>query len=304
MSNHQKTIKRSVSCSGIGLHTGVESTVVFNPSSENSGINFVRTDVPDSTPIPADVNWVVSSVRGTTIGRDGLNILTIEHILSAVYGLGIDNITIELSAKEPPAMDGSAIHFVEILRQAGIVDQVALKDYIVIQEPLTYANPNFEIEMNIVPQDNFMISCSIDYGIAPLGKQEFTISSMKDFPEMIAPARTFCLLSEVEDLLSIGLAKGGSLKNTIVFLDTEIEQVDFKLLQENFGISKEIMTRSNGILNREKLRFENEPVRHKALDIIGDFALLGKSIKGHVMAKKPSHTMNVEMVKRIKEIYC
>lgn len=299
----QQTIKESVSCSGIGLHTGVDSTITFKPSAENRGIRFVRNDIEGSPEIRADIDHVVDISRGTTIAENGTRIHTVEHVLAALVGLEIDNILIELTNKEPPVMDGSSKDFVEVLQKAGIVEQAQPREYLEIDKAVTYSDPVKKTDISVLPSDRYRLTCIIDYQYPWLGTQYLTIHSINDFATEIAPARTFSFLSEVEDLREAGLVQGGRLDNAIVIIDKEVDSDEIDRLRSLFHIEEDIDIGSNGILHGVKLRFENEPVRHKALDVIGDLALLGMPIKGHVIAARPGHAANVEIVKNIKKEY-
>ena len=300
----QRTIGNQTSCVGVGLHTGVESKITFKPASDNFGIRFKRMDVEGCPEIRADIDHVVDISRGTTIEENGVKIHTVEHALAACVGLGLDNVLIELTEKEPPVMDGSSKDFVEALTKAGIVKQDSPRNYLHIDEAVGYTDAERGVDIHIMPSDQFRITFMIDYESQTLGTQFTTLDQLeKKFATEIAPARTFCFLSEVETLKEEGLIKGGNLDNAVVIVDKDIDQNEAATLKKLFGIKKEISLGANGTLNGKELRFENEPVRHKALDLIGDLALLGMPIQGHVIASKSGHAANVELVKRIKKVY-
>ena len=303
MKRFQHTIKKPASCSGTGLHTGATCSITFKPADENRGIRFVRTDIDGCPEIMADINRVVDISRGTSIEENGIRIHTVEHVLAAVAGLEIDNLLIELTDNEPPVMDGSSKDFVEKIRKAGIKAQKQPRDYLEIEEAILYTSEKNGVDITVLPSDRFRISYVIDYSCNGVDTQYFTMSSLKDFPEKIAPARTFGFLSELEKLKKDGLAKGGSLRNTIVFIDKEMNEEKIRNLKTLYNIEEDISPRSEGILQDTKLRFDNEPVRHKTLDLIGDLALLGIPIKGHVIAARSGHAANVELVKKIKQVY-
>ena len=247
---------------------------------------------------------MVDISRGTTIEENGVKIHTVEHALAACVGLGLDNVLIELTEKEPPVMDGSSKDFVEALTKAGIVKQDSPRNYLHIDEAVGYTDAERGVDIHIMPSDQFRITFMIDYESQTLGTQFTTLDQLeKKFATEIAPARTFCFLSEVETLKEEGLIKGGNLDNAVVIVDKDIDQNEAATLKKLFGIKKEISLGANGTLNGKPLRFENEPVRHKALDLIGDLALLGMPIQGHVIASKSGHAANVELVKRIKKVY-
>jgi UDP-3-O-[3-hydroxymyristoyl] N-acetylglucosamine deacetylase/3-hydroxyacyl-[acyl-carrier-protein] dehydratase len=274
MMRRQTTIERSVSYSGIGLHTGNKTTITFNPAPPDTGAVFIRTDLPDRPKIRADVAHVTDVARGTTIGINGVKVLTIEHVLAAFAGLGIDNIYCELDANEPPVGDGSAIPFVEALSEAGIVEQERPRKELKLLSPVIYDNDG--LVLIALPSDKFILTYMIEYNHPVLGTQfrSFSIEPTV-FKEQIAPARTFCFLREVEQLKAHGLIKGGSLENAIVIGDEEI-------------------------LN-DVLRFDDEFVRHKALDLLGDLVLLGSPLLAHVIAIKAGHAAHVEFIKQLRE---
>ena len=301
---NQRTIAKETSCVGTGLHTGVESKITFKPAPEDFGIRFKRMDVDGCPEIKADIDHVVDISRGTTIEENGVRIHTVEHALAACVGIGLDNVLIELSEKEPPVMDGSAIDFVEALLKAGVVKQNVPKNYLHIDEAVGYTDPARGVDIHIMPSDQFRVTFMLDYDYKSLGTQFTTMDEVeKNFASEIAPARTFCFLSEIEHLKEEGLIKGGNIDNAVVIVDKTIDEEEAKKLSELFGIEKEISLGSNGTLGGTEFRFDNEPVRHKALDLIGDLALLGMPIQGHVIASKSGHAANVELVKEIKKVY-
>ena len=300
----QRTIKKASSCTGVGLHTGVESTITFKPAPENYGIRFKRTDIKGSPAIKADIDHVVDISRGTTIKQNGIRIHTVEHTLAAVSGLRIDNILIELTSKETPVMDGSAKDFVEALQSSGRVTQKANRRVLPIGRAVTYSDTVKEIDIHVIPSDRFRVTFMVEYPLPQLGTQYEAIYNMEeDFAKEVAPARTFCFMSEVEMLKEQGLIKGGSLGNAVVIMDKKIDPKEIDHLRALFGIEETIISGANGILNDMTLRFQNEPVRHKTLDLIGDLALLGIPIKGHVTAARSGHASNVEFVKMIRQEY-
>ncbi|MEE9465090.1 MAG: bifunctional UDP-3-O-[3-hydroxymyristoyl] N-acetylglucosamine deacetylase/3-hydroxyacyl-ACP dehydratase [Candidatus Neomarinimicrobiota bacterium] len=305
MAGFQHSIKKEVSITGVGLHTGLDCTATFKPADVNTGIRFVRTELEDFPPVLANIDHVVDISRGTTIAQNDHQVHTVEHILAAVSGLGIDNLLIKLSAKEPPVMDGSAKPFVEVLLQAGLVEQSAERKVLVIDKTVSYSDPGKSIDMHVLPSEAFRITFMMDYHhLTRDGTQTMSVYSMEeDFVKRIAPARTFCLFSEVEQLKDQDLAKGGSLENALVFVDRPIAPGEIEHLKRIFNIKGEVAPGDDGILKGQKLRFENEAVRHKILDLIGDLALLGMPIQGHVVATRSGHASNVELVKRLKQVY-
>ena len=304
MQRKQRTIQNSKSCNGIGLHTGVESTVTFHPAPENYGIRFIRSDIKNSPEIKADIDHVVDISRGTTIEENDVRIHTDEHALAAVTGLRIDNILIELNSKEPPVMDGSARDFVNALLDGGPIFQTQQRKVLEIDRAVNYTDYYRDIDIHVIPSDRFRVTFMVEYPLPALGTQYEAIYNMEeDFAVEVAPARTFCFLSEVEMLREQGLIKGGALDNALVIVDKEIDKNEIEHLRHLFGIEETIINGVNGILNGKVLRFKNEPVRHKTLDLIGDLALLGFPIKGHVTAARAGHASNVEFVKKLKKEY-
>ena len=304
MKRKQQTISRPASCTGIGLHTGVECTITFKPAPDNYGIRFIRTDIKNCPEIKADIDHVVDISRGTTIEEKKVRINTVEHALAAVSGLRIDNVLIELTSKEPPVMDGSAKDFVEVLLTSGIVSQEHERNVLEIRRAVNYTDPYRDIDIHVIPSDRFRVTFMVEYPLPSLGTQYEAIYNMaEDFAVEVAPARTFCFLSEVEMLKENGLIKGGSLDNAVVLIDKRLDRSEINRLRDLFDIEENIITGANGILNGKILRFRNEPVRHKTLDLIGDLALLGIPIKGHVTAARAGHASNVEFVKTLKREY-
>jgi UDP-3-O-[3-hydroxymyristoyl] N-acetylglucosamine deacetylase/3-hydroxyacyl-[acyl-carrier-protein] dehydratase len=305
MARNQRTIRKPVSVTGIGLHTGVKSTITFKPAPENYWIRFIRTDVENCPEIVADINHVVDISRGTTLAQNGVQIHTVEHVLAAVAGLEIDNIIIEINNIEPPVCDGSAIEFVKALKQAGIVEQEAEQEILVIDKIMTYSDPKNRVDIHLLPSDSFQITFLIDYSRVPaIGTQySSTYSLAEEFETDYAAARTFCTLSEVEELKNRGLIKGGGVSNAVVYIDRQIDPSEVERLRQMFGISSEINIGQCGTLNGVELRYYNEAVRHKIVDLIGDFALLGAPIQGHVIAARSGHAHNVNFVKKIRKEY-
>jgi len=304
MHRKQRTIRNAKSCKGVGLHTGVDSTITFHPAPENYGIRFVRSDIKNSPEIMADIDHVVDISRGTTIEENDVRIHTVEHALAAVTGLRIDNILMELNSKETPVMDGSAKDFVDALLNAGIVTQESERKVLEITRAVNYTDYYRDIDIHVIPSDRFRVTFLVEYPLPALGTQYEAIYNMEeDFAVEVAPARTFCFLSEIEMLKEQGLIKGGGLDNALVIVDKKIDQIEINRIRNLLGIEEEVIQGANGILNGKLLRFKNEPVRHKTLDLIGDLALLGTPIKGHVTAARAGHASNVEFVKKLKKVY-
>jgi UDP-3-O-[3-hydroxymyristoyl] N-acetylglucosamine deacetylase/3-hydroxyacyl-[acyl-carrier-protein] dehydratase len=304
MIKNQRTIKTRSSFSGIGLHTGVETTITFVPAPINHGVTFIRTDLENSPRIPADIEHVVDSMRGTTLGIGEAKVHTVEHALAAIAGLQIDNLIVELSNTEPPAGDGSVLPFVETLLKAGIAEQDAPKNYLEIDVPLSYSEKEKRIDIVVTPSDDLRITFLIDYESKALGTQYTSLVDLdKEFVEEFAPCRTFCFLSEVESLYDAGLIRGGRLDTAIVVIDSELTPEKIQQLTERFGHGKKVTVGKTGILNDIPLRFINEPVRHKAVDLLGDLFLIGVPIKGHILAARSGHAANVALARQIRTIY-
>ncbi len=304
MVEQQCTIKKSVSLSGIGIHTGTECTMTFKPAPENYGIRFVRVDLGGSPEIPAVVDNVVDISRGTTLAIGDAKAHTVEHVLSAVYGLKIDNIRIELDGIEPPIGDGSSRMYVDSLLEAGIEKQNSPKDYLVIDQTVMYQDEQRGVDIVALPLDDFRISVMIDYHNPALGSQHSSLFSLeKEFVEEYSSSRTFCFLSEVEQLVNQNLIQGGDIDNAIVIVDKEMNQAELDTLLKRLKLSKNVILGDNGILNNEKLRFKNEPARHKVLDLIGDLALIGAPLKAQILAARPGHKANVEFARQIRKLY-
>lgn len=305
MLEKQHTITKSISISGVGLHTGNQTNLTFHPAPPNTGMIFRRTDLPDSPQVKADIDNVIDISRGTTIAKGEAVVHTVEHVLAAIAGLMIDNIIIDLDANEPPVLDGSALPFVHALKASGIAEQDSPRDYLVIDKTIVYAEEKRGVDIVVFPSDEFRITFLIDYHNPALATQYTAIYSLQgEFETEFAPARTFCFLSEIEPLLQQGLIKGGNLDNAIVFIDRKIEENEIGRLKQLFKVTDDnVQLGRNGILNDKELRFKNEPVRHKALDLLGDLALLGMPLKAHVQAARSGHAANVELVRRIRKEY-
>ncbi len=304
MLKNQRTIAKEVSCSGTGLHTGSEVKATFKPSGINTGVTFVRTDLPMNPEIPADIDHVVDTSRGTTIGIDNAKVHTVEHLLAALAGLGIDNVTVEISSSEPPVGDGSAMIFVESLQKAGFVEQDSPKDYIIIEEMIRYSEPDGGPELVVLPSDDFKVTFMSAPDTPAVEAQYTGMFSLEDeFIVDYAPARTFCLLSELKTLREQNLIRGGSLSNALVIADVTSSEEELDELKDLFGITEQVTVGQNGLINGVELRFPNEFCRHKVLDLTGDLFLLGAPIRGHVMAVSSGHRSNIEFATMIRKIY-
>jgi UDP-3-O-[3-hydroxymyristoyl] N-acetylglucosamine deacetylase / 3-hydroxyacyl-[acyl-carrier-protein] dehydratase len=301
MSVKQVTIKEEISVSGVGLHTGKPATLTLKPAPENSGYRFKRIDVNGSPEVIADVDNVTDTARGTTLTQNGVKINTTEHVLAALAGLEVDNILIELNGPEVPIMDGSAAPFVEAILKAGLQEQNAERYYYILKENLTYEEPERNVEMLAVPSPDYRITVMVDYNSPILGTQHAQIHKIHEFKDEISKCRTFVFLHELEALLKHDLIKGGDLNNAIVLVDREISQQKLDEMATLFNKPK-MEVKGKGILNNTELHFQNEPARHKLLDIVGDMALIGTHIKGHILAARPGHAANVAFGKQIKQL--
>ena len=297
----QKTIAKEVTLSGVGLHTGKSVTMTFKPAPENSGYAFVRIDLEGRPIIEADANYVVTTQRGTNLEKNGVNINTSEHVLAALVGLEIDNCIIELNASEPPIMDGSSKHFVEIIETAGFIEQEAFVEEYVVKEIISYKDEKTGSEIMIMPSDKYELTTMVDFGTNVLGTQNASINQISEFKKEISDSRTFSFLHEIEMLLDHGLIKGGDLNNAIVYVDKELSKETMDKLRIAFG-KDDIAVKPNGILNNLTLNHPNEAARHKLLDVIGDLALIGTRIRGKVIANKPGHYVNTQFAKKVSKI--
>ncbi len=301
MNVKQRTIKAPVSVSGTGLHTGESVTMTFNPAPENHGFKFRRIDLEGAPVIDADVDNVTDTSRGTTITQNGASVSTIEHVLAALVGLEVDNILVDLDGPETPIMDGSSMAFVDAMSHIGFAEQDAEREYYHIPYNIHYTEPDRKVEMVAMPLDDYRFTCMVDYNSAVLGTQHASISTLSEFEKEIASSRTFCFLHELEMLLKHNLIKGGDLNNAIVVVDKEVDEEELAHLAKLFN-REGIEVAPQGILNNIELRHQNEPARHKLLDMIGDLALVGVPLRGHIMAARPGHAANVAFAKKIKTL--
>lgn len=297
----QNTIKNSITLEGVGLHSGKIAKLTIHPAAANHGIKFKRLDLADSPMIPATADYVISTNRCTTIGKKDATVSTIEHLLAALTGLGIDNVLAEINGGEVPILDGSAKPFVEALKNAGIEGQDVDRDFVIIEEGFSFTDEKTGTEFTLVPAEKYSVTTLIDFNSPTLGKQFADLSEITEFENSVSAARTFAFLHEIEHLLENNLIKGGDLENAIVIVDRTLNEADIKRLEDKTG--KSGIEVQQGILNTTKLRFSNEPARHKLLDVIGDLTLVGKPIQGKVIVSKPGHTANVALAKHLKGLY-
>ncbi len=303
MIEKQRTLKESIVFNGVGLHTGEAVTMEICPAADNHGYKFQRVDLENQTVIKADVDYVVATDRGTTLEQNGARVYTTEHVLAALYACQVDNALIKLNGPEIPIMDGSALLFVKEIERVGYEEQTAEREYFELNENIPWEDLEKGIEFLAVPDTNYRLTVMVDYNSPILGTQHASMYKISDFKTEIAKCRTFVFLKELEYLASNNLIKGGDLDNAIVLVDRpDVEQEELDRLAKLLGKDKlQISIDGMGVLNSTKLQYENEPARHKLLDIVGDLALVGKPIKAHILAARPGHSGNVRFAKVLKE---
>jgi UDP-3-O-[3-hydroxymyristoyl] N-acetylglucosamine deacetylase/3-hydroxyacyl-[acyl-carrier-protein] dehydratase len=300
MAEKQRTVAKPVSLKGRGLHSGVEVNVTINPASENHGYQFKRTDIEGNPVIRALAEYVKITERSTTIVDKGTSITTVEHLLAALYGLGVDNALIEINGPEVPIIDGSAKPFVDAILSVGIVEQEAERFYYQIHDKFVYRDDSKGIEILAYPDDEFCLDVHIDYNSKVIGHQYASMKGFSEFETGFASCRTFVFLHELEFLQKNNLIKGGDLDNAIVIIDRPVSQDEVDRLAVVLN-KPSIKVKPEGILNNVDLAFANEPARHKLLDVIGDLALCGVRLKGRFIANKPGHNANVEFAKILRK---
>jgi UDP-3-O-[3-hydroxymyristoyl] N-acetylglucosamine deacetylase/3-hydroxyacyl-[acyl-carrier-protein] dehydratase len=296
----QHTLSNSISISGTGLHTGILVDMTLQPANPGFGIQFQRIDLPNQPLIKADCDLVTDTSRGTTLQVGDAKVSTVEHILAALVGLGVDNLLIELNGPEIPIMDGSSAPFIEAIEKVGVLEQDAAKAWYSIDENIFHYDEDKRVEMVAMPALDYQITALIDFNSPVLGTQHAALKTIKDFKSEISPCRTFCFLHELETLLEHDLIKGGDINNAIVVVDKPVTKEEMNRLAKVFKRDK-IEVKSEGYLNNLELRFPNEPARHKLLDVVGDLALIGYPIKARIIANRPGHSSNVEFAKKIKQ---
>ncbi len=299
-SERQHTITIPTSISGTGLHTGILVDMTLRPANPGFGIQFQRTDLPGQPIIKADCDLVIDTSRGTTLQSGDAKVSTVEHILAALVGMGIDNVLIELNGPEIPIVDGSSEPFIEIIEQAGLQEQNAAKSWYSIDENIYHYDEIKRVEIVALPSREYQITTLIDFNSPVLGTQHAGLKNIRDFKTEIAPCRTFCFLHELEMLIDNNLIKGGDINNAIVVVDKPVTEEEMNGLAKVFKRDK-MEIKSEGYLNNLELRFPNEPARHKLLDVVGDLALIGYPIKARIIANRPGHSTNVEFARKIKK---
>ncbi len=296
----QKTLQNSFSVSGKGLHTGLEITATFLPAPENSGYKIQRLDLPDEPIIDAVAENVVETSRGTVIANGEIKVSTIEHAMAALYCAEIDNCLIQVNAPELPILDGSAQYYADAIEQCGVVEQMAEKDFFIIKHKIEITDEESGSSIVVLPDDSFSINTMISYDSPILTNQFASLDQLSDFKNQIAASRTFVFVREVEPLLKNNLIKGGDLDNAIVIYDRKTSQEELDRLADLTGIPHKSVDQL-GYINNKPLVFPNEPARHKLLDILGDIALVGRPIKGRIIATRPGHTINNKFARMLRK---
>ncbi|MDR0995882.1 MAG: bifunctional UDP-3-O-[3-hydroxymyristoyl] N-acetylglucosamine deacetylase/3-hydroxyacyl-ACP dehydratase [Tannerella sp.] len=295
----QNTLARSFSLQGKGLHTGLDIHINFLPAPENHGYKIRRTDLEGSALLNAVAENVVQTERGTVLEKDGIRVSTIEHGMAALYAAGIDNCLIEVDAPEFPILDGSARLYTEGIEAAGIVEQNAAKDFYIVKHKMEVRDEETGSSLIILPDDKFSLHVLISFDSPVLTNQFATLNELGDFPREVSAARTFVFIREIEPLLKHELIKGGDLDNAIVIYDREMPETSLKALAAEMGVEYPGV-QSLGYISHKPLSFDNEPARHKLIDVIGDMALIGKPIKGRIIATRPGHKINTQLAKLIR----
>ncbi len=296
----QKTLKDSFSLRGKGLHTGLDLTVTFNPAPDNHGYKIQRIDLEGQPIIDAVADNVTETTRGTVLSKNGVKVSTVEHGMAALYAAGIDNCLIQVNGPEFPILDGSAIFYVQEIEKVGIVEQTAVKDFYIIKHKIEFKDEETGSSIIVLPDEDFSVNVLISYDSKIIPNQYATLESMKNFPEEIAASRTFVFVREIEPLLSAGLIKGGDLDNAIVIYERQVSQEKLDKLADVMGVPHKDATQM-GYINHKPLAWDNEPARHKLLDIIGDLALIGKPIRGRIIATRPGHTINNKFARQMRK---
>ena len=297
----QQTLASAFSLSGKGLHTGLDLTVTFNPAPENHGYKIQRVDLEGCPIIDAIAENVIETTRGTVLGVGDARCSTVEHAFGAMYAHGIDNLLVQVNGPEFPILDGSASAYVEKIHEIGLVEQDADKNWLMVTEPVEFKDESTGSRVMLLPADDFAVSVTIDFNSKMLPIQTATLRDLSDFDKEISAARTFVFVREIEPLLSLGLIKGGDLDNAIVIYERQTTQESMDKLCQFTNAEWHDATEL-GYIQHKPLVWENEPARHKLLDVIGDVALVGKPIKGHIVATKPGHTINNKFARLIKNL--
>lgn len=300
MKERQKTVKKSYTFEGKGLHTGLHCKMTILPAPADHGIVFKRKDIGEEALVEASWSNIAGTARSTAICKDGIDVVTIEHLLATFYGLGIDNALVEIDSTELPILDGSARPYAEAFLADGLHLYDAPRRYLEIREPFSFEDTESGSSLQVLPADNFSAEVEIDYGSKVLGVQKAQFSEGDDFASAIAPCRTFCFIHELEFLLNHNLIKGGDMDNAIVIVENDVDEKTLSRLKKIFNVEN-LDRAPEGYLNNLTLHFENECARHKLLDLIGDFALAGHPLKARIIARKPGHAINTAALKTMFE---
>lgn len=299
----QATLKNLISFEGKGLHTGQITKVDIHPADLNHGIKIQRTDIEDAPILKVDASNVYQTERCTTIGKNDVNVHTVEHLMSALYAAGVSNAMIQINGPEVPILDGSALPFFEAIDQVGIESQEGEREYISFTESFTYHDEETGAEYIINPSNTLSITTLVDFPSSTVGSQFAKLDDLSNFGKQIAAARTFTFVDEVAHLVDKGLIKGGDLQNAVIYSGNTTSDSQLKGLAEKFDIEDEVLVSEEGILNVTRLRFQNEAARHKLLDVIGDLALTNLDIRAQIIVSKPGHTSNIALAKKIKSMH-
>lgn len=296
----QITLSAPFSVQGKGLHSGKQITATFEPAPDNHGYKFMRVDIEGEPVIDALAENVVETTRGTVIGRGDIKISTIEHAMSALYAAGIDNVMIKIDGPEMPILDGSAREYCEKIAAAGVVEQEADKEFYIVKQKIEVRDDSTGSSIIVLPDDDFTIDVKVGFASPVLANQFATLEDIKDFPEQISAARTFVFVREIEPLLKANLIKGGDLQNAIVIYDSPMEQTEIDHIADLMH-APHVKVQEFGFINERPLTSENEPARHKLMDVLGDLALAGRPVKGRVIATRPGHSLNTALAKKIRK---
>ena len=297
----QHTLKESFTLSGKGLHTGLPITITFNPAPENYGYKIKRVDLEEQPVLDALAENVGNTQRGTVLIKGDVQVSTIEHAMAALYGMNIDNCLIEVNAPEFPILDGSAIEYVKAIRKVGLQEQLEERDFFVVRRKMEVRDEATGSKLILLPDDHFCVNSFIEFESKYIPNQSATLDEMADFEDQIAGCRTFVFVREIQKLREAGLIKGGDLDNAIVIYEKQISQKELDDLADMLGVPHKNATEL-GYLNNKAIQFSNEPARHKLLDIIGDMALIGKPLKGRVIATRPGHKINNQLARAVRKM--
>lgn len=296
----QRTLKDSFTLSGKGLHTGLDINITFKPAEVSTGRIIRRTDIEGNPEIPALSEWVTSTERGTVLKKGDVSVSTIEHAMAALYSLGVDNCLIEVDAPEFPILDGSSIDYVEAIMKVGTVEQEQEREYYIVKQRMEVVSEDGKSKILILPDNHFGIDVHIEFPSNVLSNQFASLNKLSDFHKEIASSRTFVFVREIEQLVNSGLIKGGDLDNALVIYDEPISQEKLDSLCDKLGVSRRNCP-DLGYINNKPLKYVNEAARHKLLDVIGDIALVGKPIKGRIIAVCPGHKINNQLGVKIRK---